>query len=61
MIEKNLNYETARNPKVLKNPKGYDRARDRKNKQLFEYENENKEYEAEQDAKKVFYHSARNE
>lgn len=50
MTNKNLNYETyepARNPKILKNPKGYDRARDRKNKQLFEYEDD-KEIDFEQ-------------
>ena len=52
MTEKNLNYEVARNPKVLKNPKGYDRARDRKDKQLFEYEDE--EIGSEQNEENVF-------
>ena len=53
MTEKNLNYEAARNPKVLKNSKGYDRARDRKNKQLFEYENE-EEIDFKQNEENVF-------
>ena len=48
MTEKNLYYDTygtARNPKVLKNPKGYDRVRDRKNKQIYDYEQDIEEEE----------------
>lgn len=51
MTEINKNYEDAlefydlypsgRNPKLSRNPKGYDRARDRKHKRLYEYEEEN--------------------
>lgn len=48
MTEQNNAYETVRNPKILKNPKGYDRARDRKNKQIFDYEDE-EEIDFEQD------------
>ena len=40
MTEKNDVYETTRNPKVLKNPKGYNRARDRKSKDLYNYEHD---------------------
>lgn len=46
------NCGTARNPKILKNPKGYDRARDRKSKQIFAYEDEN-EIDFEQSKKNV--------
>jgi hypothetical protein len=48
MTENNLYYDTykpARNPKVLKNPKGYDRVKDRKDKQLYDYEYDTKEEE----------------
>lgn len=31
-------YSSGRNPKVLKSPKGYDRFRDRKSQQLYDYE-----------------------
>ena len=31
-------YLSGRNPKVLKSAKGYDRARDRKNQRLYDYE-----------------------
>lgn len=31
-------YLSRRNPKVLKSAKGYDRARDRKNQRLYDYE-----------------------
>ena len=58
MIERNT-YETARNPKILKNPKGYDRVRDRKSKQIFEYEDEN-EIDFEQDEKNVLQGRSRN-
>jgi hypothetical protein len=44
MTEKN-DYRTARNPKLLKNPKGYDRARDRKDKTLYDYEQDAEEEE----------------
>lgn len=37
-------YPSGRNPKTLKNPKGYDRVRDRKDKRLYEYEYEEDEY-----------------
>ena len=40
MTEKNNTYEITRNPKILKNPKGYDRTRDRKDKRVFEYNEE---------------------
>lgn len=43
MTEKNNIYETTRNPKILKSPKGYDRVRDRKSKQIFDYEDEEDE------------------
>ena len=58
MTEKYNAYEPARNPKLLKNPKGYDRARDRKDKQLYEYEHDIKEEEnlneIEQDSSRIF-------
>lgn len=51
MVEKNQKKEEAKkyrnlwqlNPvtRVVKNRKGYDRGRDRKNKRLYEYEKEN--------------------
>lgn len=31
-------YSSGRNPKILRNPKGYDRIRDRKDKRLYEYD-----------------------
>lgn len=31
-------YPSGRNPKVLKSPKGYDRFRDRKSQELYNYE-----------------------
>ena len=52
MTENNYTYEPTRNPKILKNPKGYDRVRDRKSKQLYEYEDE--EIGSEQNEKNVF-------
>lgn len=36
-------YLSGRNPKILKNPKGYDRVRDRKSKYLYGYEYEEDE------------------
>ena len=45
MTENNNAYEPARNPKLLKNPKGYDRVRDRKNKQIYDYEHDIEEEE----------------
>lgn len=36
-------YLSGCNPKILKNPKGYDRVRDRKSKYLYEYEYEEDE------------------
>lgn len=45
MTEKNNTYGTARNPKLLKNPKGYDRVKDRKNKQVYDYEQDIEEDE----------------
>lgn len=36
-------YLSWRNPKILKNPKGYYRVRDRKSKYLYEYEYEEDE------------------
>lgn len=40
-------YLSGRNPKLSRNPKGYDRARDRKNKRLYEYESEEEVYDEE--------------
>lgn len=58
MTEKNNTYESTRNPKLLKNPKGYDRVRDRKDKQLYEYEHDIEEEEnlneIEQDPSRLF-------
>ena len=49
-------YPSGRNPKVLKSPKGYDRFRDRKSQQLYEYEHEveDEEYEAYEGSEGVF-------
>lgn len=47
-------YLSGRNPKLSKNPKGYDRARDRKNKQLYEYEEENEAENYEQEETRLF-------
>lgn len=58
MTENNI-YGTARNPKILKNPKGYDRVRDRKSKQIFEYEDEN-EIDFEQNEENVLQSCSRN-
>lgn len=46
-------YLSGRNPKLSKNPKGYDRARDRKDKQLYEYEEENEVGDYEQEETRV--------
>lgn len=53
MTERYNASETTRNPKVLKNPKGYDRVKDRKNKELYDYEDE-EEIDFEQNAENVF-------
>ena len=39
-------YLSGRNPKVLKSAKGYDRARDRKNQRLYDYEYDIEDEEA---------------
>lgn len=36
-------YPSGRNPKILKSPKGYNRFRDRKSQQLYNYENDTEE------------------
>lgn len=41
-------YSSGRNPKVSKSAKGYDRVRDRKDKQLYEYESEEEVYDEEE-------------
>ena len=46
-------YPSGRNPKVLKSPKGYDRFRDRKSQQLYEYDEEIIN-ETDEDAEDVF-------
>ncbi len=53
MIENNRPYEntvelydlypSGRNPKILKSSKGYNRFRDRKSKQLYDYEHDTEE------------------
>lgn len=47
-------YQSGRNPKVLKSAKGYDRARDRKNQRLYEYDDEETVNETNEDTEGVF-------
>ena len=47
-------YPSGRNPKVLKSAKGYDRARDRKNQRLYDYDDEETINETNENSEGVF-------